>query len=156
MPIDSGLRTILQVAVVCRDIEATARRWASLLGVDTPKVFTTDPGNQCGMTYRGRSSDARCKLAFFNLGACDLELIQPLGPESSWQDALDKNGECVHHFGFGVTDLNGTVRTLADQGMPVIHQGHFDGKRGTYAYIDSQKQLGVMIELLHSDKSSAT
>jgi catechol 2,3-dioxygenase-like lactoylglutathione lyase family enzyme len=151
---DPGLKTIVQIGVVCRDIEVTARRWAAFLGVEMPKISTTDPGNQCGMVYLGKPSDARCKLAFFETGTCRLELIQPLGSESSWQDGLDKNGESVHHIAFRVKDLKGTLRACEEQGMPLIHQGHWDGRDGTYAYVDSQKHLGVMIEFLNWEKKS--
>src|SRR5271155_790812 len=105
MPSDPGFKTIVQIAVVCRDIEATGRRWAALLGAEMPKILTTDPGNDCGMVYLGKPSNAQCKLAFFNTGACALELIQPLGAGSSWQDGLDKNGESIHHIAFKVEDL---------------------------------------------------
>ena len=146
---DAGLKTIVQVAVVCRDIEVTARRWAGFLGVEMPKISTTDSGNECGMVYLGKPSDARCKLAFFDTGTCAVELIQPLGAGSSWQDVLDKNGESVHHIAFRVADLKGTLRGCEEQGMPLIHQGHWGGGNGTYAYVDSRKQLGVMIEFLN-------
>jgi len=145
---DPGLKTVMQIAIVCQDIETTARRWAAFLGVDVPESSTTDPGERCGMVYRGQPSNARCKLAFFDLGACALELIQPLGPGSSWQDGLDKNGESVHHIAFRVKDLDGTLRNCEEQGMPLLHKGHWDGRKGTYAYVDSQPQLGVMIEFL--------
>jgi methylmalonyl-CoA/ethylmalonyl-CoA epimerase len=154
METDPGLKTIVQVAIVCRDIEVTAKRWAALLGVEVPTISTTGPGNECGMTYRGEPSNAQCKLAFFETGTCALELIQPLGPGSSWQDSLDKYGESIHHLAFKVTDLEGTLRRCREQGIPLLHQGHWDGRNGTYAYVDSQKQLGAMIELLNWEKKA--
>src|SRR5579872_1596262 len=83
---DPGLKTVVQIGIVCRDIEATAKRWSALLGIEMPTISMTDPGNQAGMVYLGRPSNAQCKLAFFDTGTCRIELIQPLGPESSWQD----------------------------------------------------------------------
>lgn len=149
---DPGFKTVVQVAIVCRDIETTAKRWAAFLGVEMPKISSTDPGNDCGMIYRGKPSNARCKLAFFDTGSCKLELIQPLGPGSSWQDVLDKNGESIHHLAFEVKNLDGTLRACKELGMPVFHEGHWDGTNGTYAYLDSQKQLGAMIEILNWEK----
>jgi methylmalonyl-CoA/ethylmalonyl-CoA epimerase len=151
---DPGLKVIVQVAVVCRDIEVTAKRWAVFLGMEVPTISSTGPGSECGMVYRGKPSNARCKLAFFETGVCRLELIQPLGPGSSWWDVLEKNGESIHHLAFEVKDLEGTLRACEEQGMPMFHQGHWDGGNGTYAYIDSQKQLGAMIEILNFRKES--
>jgi methylmalonyl-CoA/ethylmalonyl-CoA epimerase len=151
---DSGFSSLAQVAIVCRDIEATAKRWASMLGTDVPKIFTTDPGLKCKMVYRGKPSNARCKLAFFDLKNCQIELIQPLEPGSSWQEGLDANGESVHHIAFHVNDLPASVKGLDDLGMPVIHHGRFGSDDGSYTYLDSSKQLGVMVELLHSEREA--
>jgi hypothetical protein len=62
---DPGLKAIVQIAVVCRDIEVTAGRWAAFLGVEVPAISVTGTGNECGMVYQGKPSNARCKLAFF-------------------------------------------------------------------------------------------
>lgn len=149
---DPGFKSIVQIAIVCRDIDATAKRWAALLGVDPPKSFTIKPGLQSEMIYRGRPSNANCKLAFFKTDSCQIELIEPLGPGSSWQDALDANGESVHHIAFQVKDFSGSLQSCKELGMPVFHQGRFDSKDGSYAYLDSKKQLGVTVELLHRDR----
>jgi methylmalonyl-CoA/ethylmalonyl-CoA epimerase len=149
---DPGFASVAQVAIVCRDIEATSKRWAAMLGMEVPKNFTTDPGLKRKMVFRGKPSNAQCKLAFFNLKNCQIELIQPLGPGSSWQQGLDENGESVHHIAFQVKSLEGSVRECDELGMPVIHQGRFGSDDGSFTYLDSQGQLGVMVELLHSDK----
>jgi methylmalonyl-CoA/ethylmalonyl-CoA epimerase len=152
MECDPGFEALAQVAIVCRDIDATAKRWAALLGVETPKTYSTDPGLKCKMVYRGKPSNARCKLAFFNLKNCQIELIQPLEPGSSWQEGLDENGESVHHIAFRVKDLEASVKRCEQQGMPVIHRGRFGSDDGSYTYLDAREPLGVMVELLHSEK----
>ena len=43
---DRLLKAVLQVAIVCRDIQATSRRWADLLGVDPPQIHLTKPGRR--------------------------------------------------------------------------------------------------------------
>lgn len=148
---DPGLKAVSQVAIVCRDIEATGQRWAELLGTEPPKSFTTEPGLKTRMVFRGKPSDARCKLAFIKLGQVTIELIQPLGGDSSWQEGLDQNGESVHHIAFDVRDLDKTVQAFESLGMPVLHRGRYGGDDGTYVYLDSKPKLGVTVELLHSD-----
>ena len=44
------------------------------------------------MTFRGKPSRGRAKLAFFKLENVTIELIQTLGGHSTWQDFLDKHG----------------------------------------------------------------
>lgn len=146
-----GTRNVCQVAVVVRDIEKSARAYAEFFGLPVPSIFTTEPGLKAKQTYHGRPSDAQCKLAFFNLDNTVIELIQPLGGESSWQEVLDQKGECIHHIAFQVTDTAGKARTLATQGIPVLHQGG-DPKTGQFTYFDARAKLGILVETLEGYK----
>lgn len=148
---DPGLKTIVQVAIVCKDIEATTKRWAELLGVAPPRINTTRPGREVKVVYRGQPSDGRAKLAFIRLGQVVLEFIEPVGENTSWREFLDKHGEGVQHLGFQVLELDRTLETLQKLGIKELHRGRYDQDNGSYVYLDSQDALGVTIELLHSD-----
>jgi len=90
---DPGLKKVVQIAIVVRDIEASSKRWADLLGMPVPAIRTTRPGHEVKMIYRGKSSEGQAKLTFFNLGQVVLELIQPVGDGTSWKEYLDAKGE---------------------------------------------------------------
>jgi hypothetical protein len=49
---DPGMKVVTQVAIVCRDIESTSKRWAAVLGVDPPQIHTTKPGHEVKLVYR--------------------------------------------------------------------------------------------------------
>lgn len=149
--IDPGLKTVVQVAIVTKDIEASARHWAAVLGMEVPKITTTRPGQEVKVEYRGKASGGQAKLAFFKLGQVVLELIQPVGGGTSWKQFLDEHGEGVQHLGFQVQDLNQAIANAQKSGMPVLHRGRYDGDNGDYVYVDSEKALGVTLEFLHSD-----
>lgn len=148
---DPGMKVVTQVAIVCRDIEATSKRWAAVLGVDPPQIHTTKPGHEVKLVYRGHPSDGQAKLAFIQLGQVTLELIQPVGSDTAWKEFLDTHGEGVHHIAFQVADSGRTIKAFREAGTPVVHQGRFDDDSGAYVYIDSAEALGVTLELLHSD-----
>lgn len=150
-PRDPGLQKIVQIAIVTRDIEASAKRWSALLGMPVNPISTTRPGREVRMVVDGKPSDARVKLTFFRLGQVVLELMQPLGGESSWQRGLDRHGESVHHIGFQVSDLDGSMKLLESLGYKMEHRGRYDKDNGDYVYYDTEKALGVLVELLHSD-----
>jgi methylmalonyl-CoA/ethylmalonyl-CoA epimerase len=149
---DPGLKKVIQIAIVVRDIETASRHWSEVLGMPVPEIRTTRPGHEVKMIYRGKPSEGQLKLTFFNLGQVVLELLQPVGEGTSWKEILDKNGEGVHHLGFQVVDPEKTTEALEKEGYPVIHRGRYDSDDGDYIYFDSQKALGVLIEALHSDK----
>jgi catechol 2,3-dioxygenase-like lactoylglutathione lyase family enzyme len=145
------MKVVTQVAIVCRDIQATSKHWAALLGVNPPQILTTKPGREAKLIYRGHPSDGQAKLAFISLGQVTLELIQPVGGDTAWKEFLDAHGEGVHHIAFQVADPARTIQAEREAGMPVVHQGRFDDDSGSYTYIDSAGALGVTLELLHSD-----
>jgi catechol 2,3-dioxygenase-like lactoylglutathione lyase family enzyme len=148
---DPGLRAVTQVAIVCRDIDATSKRWAAVLGVDPPRIQTTKPGHEVKVMFRGHPSEGQAKLAFIKLGQVTLELIQPVGGDTSWKQFLDANGEGVQHIAFQVADVGQSVKAFRESGIPVLHEGRYDDNSGSYTYVDSAKALGVTLELLHSD-----
>ncbi len=148
---DPGMKTVVQVAIVTKDIEAVTRRWAELLGTPPPKISLTRPGREVRLVYRGQASDGRAKLAFLRMGQVVLEFIEPVGGGTSWREHLDKHGEGVHHLGFQVADLEKSLQTFQRLGLAEQHRGRYDQDNGTYVYLDSQAALGVTVELLHSD-----
>lgn len=141
-----GSTIVAQIAIVVRDIEGACKRWAEILGMPVPSIIITQPGEEVHMTYRGQPSNAQAKLAFFNLGQVQLELIEPVGEPSTWKETLDQNGESVHHIAFWVEDMQASVDFLKKHGIPMVQRG--DMGEGQYAYFDAQMKLGVQIELL--------
>ncbi|MGC8793026.1 MAG: VOC family protein, partial [Bryobacteraceae bacterium] len=135
---DPGMKAVVQVAIVCKDIEATTRRWAELLGVDPPRISTTRPGREVKLVYRGRPSDGRVKMAFIRLGQVALEFLQPVGGETSWSEFLQKHGEGVQHLGFQVRDLDRSLETMKRLGFAELHRGRYDSDNGTYVYMDTE------------------
>ncbi|MCC6731091.1 MAG: VOC family protein [Chthonomonadales bacterium] len=146
MASEIGSRQLAQVAIVVRDIEESARRWAAVLGMPVPRFVETAPGLEVHQTFRGRPSDARARLAFFDLGQVQLELIEPLGGASTWQEALDRDGEGVHHVAFWVDGMQRSVESLREHGIALVQRG--DMGDGQYAYFDARERLGTTLELL--------
>lgn len=144
-----GSRTIVQIGLVVRDIETVAKAYAELLGVEEPGWFLTDPQEIACTRYRGEPTGAQAKLAFFDLGGVHLELIEPVGSPSTWQEHLDTHGEGVHHIAFQIEGMPEQVALLQDRDMHLVQSGEYTG--GRYAYIDSSPRLKVMLELLEND-----
>lgn len=144
-------KKLAQVAIVVRDIEAAIDKWTALLGCDRPNKMTTEPGLTRNQAVDGVPSDAQAHLAFFDLGGVQLELIQPLGGESSWQKILDERGEGVHHIAFWTEDMKQTQEAIAPYG-PLWHIGDMGGG-GQFAYFKTEPELGVTLEILENEKT---
>lgn len=146
-PSPLATRRVCQIAVVVRDLEKSASAYAEFFGLPVPPFIITAPGHEVNQTYRGQPSEARCRLAFFELENLSFELIQPLGGPSSWQDILDQHGEGIHHLAFEVTDTAGKTQTLEKMGLPLLHQGG-DPRTGQFSYFDGRGKLGLLVEIL--------
>jgi methylmalonyl-CoA/ethylmalonyl-CoA epimerase len=139
-------KAVCQVALVVKDIEKASETYAQLFGVPRPNIIITDELEKARTTYEGRPTIAQAKLAFFDLGKIQLELIEPIGEPSTWLDGLHSNGESFHHLAFMVEDTQAAVKAFEAQGVPMVQQGYYEG--GMYTYVDSQEKYGVVFELL--------
>ncbi len=143
-----GASTICQVGLVVRDIEKSAKHYAELFGMEIPRIILTAPESEAHTRYKNAPTQARAKLAFFDMGSLSLELIEPVGGPSTWKDFLDEKGEGVHHLAFRVKGTDAVTRGLENKGIPVVQQGDYTG--GRYTYLSSEQALGVVVELLEN------
>ena len=141
---------VVQIGIIVKDVEKTASAYAGLFGIPRPAVVPIADDTFANTTYHGQASEAKGKAAFFDLGPVQMELIEPLGAPSTWEEFLRTRGEGIHHIAFKTQDMGAAREFLASKGMETVQQGGWDG--GQYAYVDSSKQLGTILELLHFDK----
>ncbi len=140
---------ICQVGVIVYDIERSINEYCRVFGLPRPEVHITDSYEQARTTYDGQPTQARAKLAFFQMGEqLTIELIEPLGGPSTWQEFLENKGEGVHHIAFMIKDTPAVTSELAAAGIPTQQQGHYTG--GMYTYVDSAPALGMILELLEN------
>ena len=140
---------LVQVGVVVKDIEKAAANLVELFGLEMPEISLTDPVEKAETKYRGKSTEARAKLAFIDMGSLQLELIEPVGGPSTWQEFLDKHGQGIHHVALQIKGMKEHIRLMEEKGMTLVQTGEYTG--GRYAYIDAIPQLGMIIELLEND-----
>lgn len=139
-------KVIAQVALVVKDAEAKAKALAEVLGVEVPVGQLSGAVEDAKTEFYGKSTDARAKLFFFNLGDFQIEIIEPDGKPSTWQKYLDEQGEGIHHIAFRVNDMEGEISRLGKIGLQLEQRGQYPG--GEYAYLNGDKKIGFILELL--------
>ncbi|MEZ4668502.1 MAG: VOC family protein [Anaerolineae bacterium] len=151
-PAERGLGTdiVMQVGLVTNDIDAMAQRYRAVLGLPEP-VWVQTPGYDITETrFYSEPSQATARLAFFDFGQAQLELIQPDNVPSVWRNYLNEKGESAHHIAFIVQDTQQAVAHFAKFGIGVAQQGYYGDRSGMYTYMDSEASLGVIFELLEN------
>jgi catechol 2,3-dioxygenase-like lactoylglutathione lyase family enzyme len=143
---------LTQVAFIVRDIEKTKVKFAEFLGVPPPTVVDGGKFEITGTQYKGKPApDANCRMAFFAAGPnVQIELIQPNGAKSVWQDYLDEHGEGLHHIAFEVKGMDDKIRAGEQFGFSCVQRGKYGNAGGEYAYLDAREDLKCYIELLEN------
>ncbi|MGA2505195.1 MAG: VOC family protein [Anaerolineales bacterium] len=144
-----GDNKVMQIGLVVENIDYAVHAWSLLLGVDPPSITITDKVDTAHTKYKGQPTPAQAKLAFFELGQVSLELIQPLGEPSTWNDQLVVHGSSLHHIAFEIKGMEEHIQDLEKHGLRLVQSGDYHG--GRYAYVDGQNLLGTVIELLENE-----
>jgi len=141
-----GTKRIVHLGFVVRDAARTAAAYAELFGAKT-KSFVTDEYEAARTTYLGEPVRGRATIHLVDMGAIQIELIEPDTEQSVWRADLDAHGEGFHHLAFDhVKDVPARLPALAAQGMTLTQRGEFPG--GAYAYVDAKATLKTNLELL--------
>lgn len=96
--------------------------------------------------------EQKVKVASFNIGESDIELIEPITQESTVARFLEKKGEGIHHIAFEVTNLETRLNELKNNGTRLIDE---KPRRGAYgkkiAFIHPKDTKGILIELVEKN-----
>ena len=147
-----GTTKLTQVALIVKDIEKTKERLAALFGIPAPPTVQAGDFAVTQTEYKGKPApDAKCKMAFFDV--CDgvsIELIEPNGVASVWQDFLDEKGEGIHHIAFNVKGMEQVILSCQNFGMELVQKGNYGDGGGCYSYLNGGDGLPFILELLES------
>jgi|SRR5580704_4548601 methylmalonyl-CoA/ethylmalonyl-CoA epimerase len=148
-------RKVLQVGLVVRDSEATARRYWEDFGIGPWRFYTIDPTNTTNMRFRGRPVRHSFRAALATFGDLTLELIEPLDGASVYSEHLQQHGEGLHHLAFAVDDYDSARERLEKNGFGEVQAGR-PHDVNDYAYFDTVKALGFITELYSEEVPGKT
>lgn len=144
-PIDK--KGFIQINIVVADIETAAQKWAELLGVEKPEITIRHLEGGENYKYRGEPITCDLKCCDIDMGNFVLELHEPCGGQSSFQEFLDKHGNGVHHIGFEVGDKrDAIIGEMAELGYDVDRTlGIYPGS--SWTIVDGEDTLGVNLNI---------
>ncbi|WHY20762.1 VOC family protein [Paenibacillus sp. G2S3] len=143
---------VTQIGILVNDVEKVSTAYAEFFGLEKPEIIVTDTEDIAQTRHNGVATQARAKLAFYDMGSLQLELIEPDHEPSTWRDYLNEHGEGPHHIAVMVNGMKEKIMLLEGKGFPLQQKGEYTG--GRYAYMDTFKELKVIVELLENDKDN--
>jgi methylmalonyl-CoA epimerase len=91
--------------------------------------------------------------AVFKIGnAAEIDLLEPMGPESAVAKSLEKRGEGLHHIALEVDDINQELKTAESKGIQLIDKEGREGAAGQIGFLHPKSLSGVMVELVQPHK----
>ena len=124
------------VAIAVPDLEEAISLYKNLLGKDPDHIEEVE--------------DQKVRAAFFAIGETKLELLFPTDPASPISKFLEqkKGRGGLHHICIEVDDLEGHLKKLKSQGVPLIDEEPKIGAHGKkVAFVHPKATNGVLIEL---------
>lgn len=85
---------------------------------------------------------------FLPVGESNLELLEPLSPDSTVAKFLERRGEGIHHVCFEVEDIEASLSDLRSKGARLIDEKPRPGAGGhLVAFVHPKSTHGVLVEL---------
>ena len=123
------------IGIATKSIEDGLAVWRDALGL---KVDSTEEVTEQGVKV--------CMLA---VGDTHVELLEPLGPETSVGKFLARRGPGMHHIAIEVADIHTSLAELKSKGARLIDETPRVGAGGCLvAFIHPSSANGVLLELV--------
>ncbi|MDA8212201.1 MAG: VOC family protein [Clostridia bacterium] len=145
MPEKPIFTSILQVAVVVKDCDASVRKYTDEYGIGPWSIYEFNPDTVDNMILRGKPQGYAMRLALAEIGGVQFELIEPKDDKSIYAEFLKQHGEGLHHVAFGVENYNKAMEFFGGKGHGILQGGTWHGF--TYTYLTTQQDLGLIAEI---------
>jgi methylmalonyl-CoA/ethylmalonyl-CoA epimerase len=138
------LKKIHHVGIVVRKLEEAFEFYKDTLGLPLGKMATVQ--------------DQGVKAALLPVGESEIELLEPITPDSGVARFLEKKGGGLHHICFETDNVEAELQATINKGIKVIDQKPRPGLAGIIAFLHPQACCGALIEYAqpvdHSEHSS--
>ena len=112
-------KSLDHVCILVRDIDQAIARYRNILSVTAPETLEQEIEKEESLA--GKDRYLSCVFRAPGDGV-NIQLLQPLNPESSLYKRLERHGEHIHHLAFASSHLEETVQLLTEKGVS-LHLG---------------------------------
>jgi methylmalonyl-CoA/ethylmalonyl-CoA epimerase len=101
------------------------------------------------LVHRETVSAQGVDAALLDVGDSHVELLEPLGPDTTVGKFLARRGPGLHHVAYRVASVEETLRTLSAAGVRLIDEHPRTGIRGSQvAFLHPSGTGGVLTEIV--------
>ena len=122
------------IGIAVKDLEEAKKLYGEILGFTLTK--------ETEMPERG------LKVAFFDTGNTQIELLEGTTPESNISKFIEKRGPGIHHLSFEVDGITRVMQEIEDSGVQLIDKVPRTGAEGHLtAFMHPKSTMGVLLEI---------
>jgi methylmalonyl-CoA/ethylmalonyl-CoA epimerase len=127
------IHKIHHVAIAVKDLEEALRFYRDTLGLSIHEQAVRE--------------DQGVKAALLIIGESEIELLEPLGPDTPVGRFLERRGEGIHHICLQTDDIDKELADLKAKGVELIDQEPRQGLAGRICFLHPRSTKGVLVEL---------
>jgi methylmalonyl-CoA/ethylmalonyl-CoA epimerase len=136
------LTRIDHVGIACRDLEEKIAFYSGTFGL---QVVSREIHQDQGVR------EAMLQVADGPAGASYVQLLEPLGPDTTVGRFIARRGEGLHHVGYGVTDITAALTEIGAAGARLLDARPRHGSMGaSIAFLHPADIGGVLTELVQA------
>jgi methylmalonyl-CoA/ethylmalonyl-CoA epimerase len=121
------------VGIAVKSLEQAYRFWRDTLGLPVSR--------------EAEVREQGVRAALLAAGESEIELLEPLSPESAVGRFLAKRGPGLHHICFKTADVASDLTALRARGVPLIDTEPRQGLAGRIGFLHPKACHGVLVEL---------
>lgn len=123
------------IGIATHNLDEALTLWRDMLGLQ--------------VTSREDVTEQGVRVAMLSVGESQIELLEPLTPNSPVGKFLDKRGPGIHHVALRVPDIQAALVQLKENGARLIDETPRVGAGGCLvAFIHPSSANGVLLELV--------
>lgn len=128
------IKKVHHVAVVVKNLDEALQLYENLFGAKPAKLETLpEQGVKAALLPMAEGGE--------------IELVEPINPESGVAKFLESRGEGIHHICLEVDNVDQELCLLAEKGVQLIDKQGRPGLAGKVGFIHPKATKGVLIEL---------
>lgn len=127
------IKKIDHIAIVVKSLDDSIKVFDQMFGLKPEKIEIVQ--------------EQGVKAALFPIGPCEIELLEPINPESGVAKFLEAKGEGIHHICLEVDDVDKELQTLEAKGAKLIDKKGRYGLAGRIGFVHPKTAVGTLFEL---------
>jgi methylmalonyl-CoA epimerase len=128
------IKKVDHIAIVVRNLDEALKLYENVFGIKPAKIETIP------------QQGVKAALLPIKDGG-EIELLEPIDPQSGVAKFLETKGEGIHHICLVVDDVDKELSDLANKGVSLIDKQGRSGLAGKIGFIHPKSTKGVLFEL---------